>query len=540
MKIDFNQYADELMSTAAYKCRNLADARDLVQDTLLCGLMYQRSGKVMEDPRAWLHSVMNRRFYDSLRRKYRRPVISVDLINELPEDAPIYESIERSEEAEAIRRALGLLTGIYRDVMVRFYMKNESVKEISSALNIPESTVKSRLSAGREHMRKDIAMENYTHNSYEPEYLFMSCSGRTGNDHEPFSLVPRDDKIAMNLLILAYEKPITVSELAKAIGIAAAYIEPVISRLVNGGLMKRVSDRVYTDFIIYGKSDRQATFNLEKKYADEHYADIWKFMEMGFAELSRTDYFNGQNEHQKTKMLAYFAVRTLEHALRRVRNELTGESDIPFEVAYPDRPNGGKWFAMANRVSEQDKNSWSSGYAVNGEYNISYNDISVYEYNTCLASGCTIDYWKGNFSPIFYLAQKKKYDALDMINPKDFAYIDTLISQGYFTRENGILQPDIPVISANQRYELYELSNKHAEIIGREFHDMFMDIFRGRAVMVPPHLKSVPEFLKYLWCGCSLTMMIIMNAKENGLFLRGVDYPTPTAYMVTGNSAKKS
>ena len=52
-----------------------------------------------------------------------------------------------------------------------------------------------------------------------------------------------DDKIAQNLLILAYDKPVTVTELAKAIGIAAAYIEPVIDKLVSGELLKRVGTR---------------------------------------------------------------------------------------------------------------------------------------------------------------------------------------------------------------------------------------------------------------------------------------------------------
>lgn len=44
------------------------------------------------------------------------------------------------------------------------------------------------------------------------------------------------DALAQNLLILAYEKPLTVSALSKAIGVASAYVEPVINKLVDGEL----------------------------------------------------------------------------------------------------------------------------------------------------------------------------------------------------------------------------------------------------------------------------------------------------------------
>ena len=63
----------------------------------------------------------------------------------------------------------------------------------------------------------------------------------------------------MNLLILAYEKPVTLTELSKAIGISTTYIEPIAQRLVDGQLMKKVADKVYTDFIIYTESDRSSS-----------------------------------------------------------------------------------------------------------------------------------------------------------------------------------------------------------------------------------------------------------------------------------------
>ena len=167
---------------------------------------------------------------------------------------------------------------------MRYYMHGESIKQISKSLGIPENTVKSRLDTGRKHMRKEFDMENYTKQSYEPETLRLSFSGKMGMNGEPLSVVG-NRKIEMNLLILAYEKPVTVPELAKAIGISSAYIEPIVDALVDGELMKRVSDRVYTDFIIFTRKDRTANIALEKSIADKHYKEIWSIVEKGWRSL---------------------------------------------------------------------------------------------------------------------------------------------------------------------------------------------------------------------------------------------------------------
>lgn len=44
-----------------------------------------------------------------------------------------------------------------------------------------------------------------------------------------------------------------------SIGIPAAYVEPIVEKLVDGELMKKVGNKVYTDFMIstldgYGKA----------------------------------------------------------------------------------------------------------------------------------------------------------------------------------------------------------------------------------------------------------------------------------------------
>lgn len=186
-----------------YKVNDLNDAKDLVQETFLAALTAIDRGERKRKPfqpdnlKNWLVTVLNRKYYDFLRQRYRRPSVSMDVILELPDENDVCEGIERSEEAETIRRCLARLTKMYREVMIKYYVYGKSIKTIASELSIPENTVKTRLCAGREHIGKDYAMEKYTKQSYEPETLSLAIGGASGTDDSPFSLLG-DSRIEMN------------------------------------------------------------------------------------------------------------------------------------------------------------------------------------------------------------------------------------------------------------------------------------------------------------------------------------------------------
>lgn len=544
-KTDLTEYADLLLSAALYKCGNIADAQDLVQDTLLAALAAMAK-KPLNDPEAWLMTVLNRKYYDLLRRKYNKPTVSFDLAADVPDDCKLYEAVEKSDEAEAIRRCLAYLTGLYREVMVRYYMHGEKVKDIAVSLGISENTVKSRLDAGRKRIGKEFAMENYTKQSYEPEELWISCSGQSGINGEPFNLVG-DNKIDMNLLILAYEKPVTVTELAKAIGIVTAYIEPIVEKLVNNELMKRVGDKVYTDFIIYSPDDFTANVALEKQIADKLYRDVWAIMDKGFEELHDCDYYKRQTESKQTKLDSFFTVRTLLNAVSQVRNDVCGRT--PFEE-YPDRPNGGKWFAMGSRHPANydygNKEFERGKYYINGEarhhHVVDYVGMKNYEtvlceYGTLLGSTMlgSRQILKRRMEDVeigqmLYAIHSGKEEQLPLINAGCFENFDKFIELRYLAKDGDKVVCDVPVIAEKERYALYDLSEKYNNIIAEKFHDDFMKLMIN-PVKLPPHLKSVPEFQRYMYCCSTVSMRIVKNALDNGLFPKCADYPAPAVLL---------
>ena len=151
-----------VLSAAIAKCGDLNDAKDLTQETILSALLYIEKGGKIDNPRAFLSTLMNRKYYDMLRRKYRIPTVVIGEDFDIADDKDFTEELINSDEAENVRREVSFLTESYRSVIVKHYFHNKSVKEISEELDLPAGTVKSRLDFGRKQMKKGFdKMEKY-------------------------------------------------------------------------------------------------------------------------------------------------------------------------------------------------------------------------------------------------------------------------------------------------------------------------------------------------------------------------------------------
>jgi RNA polymerase sigma-70 factor (ECF subfamily) len=145
---------DVLYKAALVQTRGEALAEELVQETYLHVLQAVAKGAAVDNPKAYLFSVLRNRFFMHLRKKYRFSTVYFgDMPQDIPDEAD-FGALERSEDAKAVRRALAFLSHTYREVMVRYYMKGESVEQIAAGLSIPKGTVLSRLNAGRKKMKE--------------------------------------------------------------------------------------------------------------------------------------------------------------------------------------------------------------------------------------------------------------------------------------------------------------------------------------------------------------------------------------------------
>ena len=106
MQIHFEELEkqiDFLMAAAIQKCGNIPEAEELTQETLLGALTALSQGRKIENLQGWLITVMNRRFYDSLRKKYRKPFISIG------SDRPLYPGVPSPADCLRFRSKFCLL-----------------------------------------------------------------------------------------------------------------------------------------------------------------------------------------------------------------------------------------------------------------------------------------------------------------------------------------------------------------------------------------------------------------------------------------------
>ena len=84
------------------------------------------------------------------------------------------ERIERQERVEEVQKALLCLSDEHREVLVLREMQEMSYEEIAQTLGISVGTVRSRISRGRENLRKILLQGNF----FEKET--SKLSGREG------------------------------------------------------------------------------------------------------------------------------------------------------------------------------------------------------------------------------------------------------------------------------------------------------------------------------------------------------------------------
>ena len=545
-KDEIIRYYDDLMRLAVSKCGSQTDAEDLVGDTMLAAFSYINKGGRIEHPKTWLANTLCHKYNDSLRKKYRAPTtVNFEDSFEIPAEEEEYFS---SEDAAKIRKELNHIAYVNREVLIRYYFGRQSVSDIAAGLGIPEGTVKSRLATGRSQMKKGLeTME--TRENYLPGKLYLSFGGSDGPNMEPISLV-ENDLIAQNLLILAYEKPITVSDLSKAIGIPTAYIEPIIKKLVDGELMaETASGKVYADFLITKPQDRLKNFKPQLDFVDRHFDTIWNIIAKMSAEISGFGFVSALESKQKTELDRYAVLK----ALQDFQHCGTGKIEAPH---FPKRRDGGWWFAQATAFDagyNTKEYNEASEYAIQGGHRTSESfvdggtrSVRLYEFDTTLWDsphryGGAFDlYFKYIIPLLWRLYTDKTIDDSSEIPNEFISYIPSLERFGMLGNTQGKLRVVIPVLKKSE-YEKVNAAIKCAtESLKTAIGEDFSAFVSSKKTPVPKHLTSVPDLFRYGDATNYFAMTVVRKAYENGLHMKNVDYCCPPVVLVYDEAKNKN
>jgi RNA polymerase sigma-70 factor (ECF subfamily) len=133
--------------------KNDDDVCDALQDTLLSA--YQNLGSLQNKDyfATWIIRILVNKCYDIIRKN--KKVVYLNQKLEIQEDT-YYQMYSQESDLE---RILNQIDSDLKTVTVLYYYDDLSISTISEILNIPEGTVKSRLSRAREKIFKILKKE---------------------------------------------------------------------------------------------------------------------------------------------------------------------------------------------------------------------------------------------------------------------------------------------------------------------------------------------------------------------------------------------
>ena len=536
---EIKPYTEYLFRIAMQKCGNLHDAEDLTQDVLLAALSYT---KKVENVKSWLSAVLNNMHNDMLRKKYKLPMISIDLI---PEEAEPIENNQYDDRpnGQQVRREVAYLSGKYREIIVHYYLYGEKVESIAAKFGIPKGTVLSRLSYGREQMKKGFdSMENYEKQSYQPERLDIGCHGYPGFHDEPQSLVS-DDLMKQNILIIAYKEPLTSVEIAKALGIPTAYIEKALDDLVSSELMRMIGNKYVSDFMIITPDDLLRCLDVEIELTNKHYDKLLQLVKDYLNELRNADFIVDYSDGKRKRLEYYFILHLFSSGIYTATQRI-----FPSKEEYPSRPDGGRWFAVGNRYpTDFDfENYRFSKYCYGGERRAYWEntlgarsiDLHIYDTQPDLnkynrgPKGIT----DGDLAKLLYIIQTEIPFESTGFDAMLLESVPHLIQCGILLKNNEKLCVAIPIMRSCEYIMVDKIRIKYMLKLADLLEPILREHFPEMKIEIPKHLQGrVAKFRQY---SCyEIPMAFMKMAIENGDF--DSKNATPPMVLVVEDNNKK-
>src|ERR1700683_1794733 len=132
--------------------RDAVAADDLVQDCLVRGLAKQHLWKEGTDLRAWLFTILHNQYGNQVRRAVREGAAVA--INETEPSLTRGPDQSRRIELRDLDRALARLPEEQRAVILLVGLEGMRYEAVAEIIGVPVGTVRSRLSRGREALRR--------------------------------------------------------------------------------------------------------------------------------------------------------------------------------------------------------------------------------------------------------------------------------------------------------------------------------------------------------------------------------------------------
>ena len=494
-----NLLTDELMEKTFLFCwkkiSDKEDAQDLAQEIIIDAMLVLRSGKKIENFYGLFWQIAHNKVVDFYRKKRPAKINLDDMENSLLGfDKSIGDYIKQ-EELDLLSKSMARLANIHRDILVHYYIKNQSVKEIASALKLPLGTVTSRLSDARKNLKENFeTMENQNEKSENKSKIVDFDLEFYGNANQAWMAI--SSLIDRQILFACREKSQTISRLASQLGIPQLFIEDSITKLVRANvLFEEKKGKYLTDFTIFPKSVIRKAEEIDREICaklkvTERFFEILNGMKQDFL---KEDFYG--NDFDWEYLLPYFIIRAdREFGMKEGGNYLREK----YGKGLPDRfwrnfYLSGQYEDEPEKVEEHTAPLIGPGY--NYEiYNIpQYGHIEVHNTINTMSyekngHSYTLDldrlHWLNGFNAPLYLELIK--NPKKTLTEKEEVLAADMMNNGVLVKTSAGYKGTVPVISFALVDKWCKIWQEKFKSLSIEYHDA---LYKAEEKIVLPYIR---------------------------------------------------
>jgi len=146
-------YSRDVFRFVRAHTRDTAEAEDLTQEVFIRAYKHRDSLAEIANVKAWLFQVAVNLCRDFTRKQQRRLLV---YLRDVPDVGWAQAAEDEAEHRESSRDLMNMVLQLpskFKDVIFLYYIEDCSISEIAWMLQLPESTVKTRLHRARHQLR---------------------------------------------------------------------------------------------------------------------------------------------------------------------------------------------------------------------------------------------------------------------------------------------------------------------------------------------------------------------------------------------------
>ena len=154
------RFQPTVYAVALARLRNPTEAQELAQEVFLHGM---KKLAQLRDPQCfagWLRQITVRMAINRLTRRGPLHKVEAEALDQAPAaGASPLEALVKAEQAAELYKGLDRLKPVDRATLVAFYIRGQSLKQMSREFETPIGTIKRRLHVARNRLREHLESE---------------------------------------------------------------------------------------------------------------------------------------------------------------------------------------------------------------------------------------------------------------------------------------------------------------------------------------------------------------------------------------------